>query len=214
MRQTAVAWDPDLAHEVLPAKIVPGTETAIHLQSLAISNALSRYYVKNFITPEAVVDVLNAAGVRFMLAGAHAISGWTNEPRATDDVDVLVATRHVRAAVRALQKAYPRLELRDMPVVARFVDPRTGKVVLDVMKPNQPLFRDALRLRPPDRDREALVLRSGFGVHARNEVRGDGKPASRPTEEDARRCRFRPYGASESRRQPGQARQARRAHLS
>jgi hypothetical protein len=145
VRQAAVAWDPDLAHEVLPAKIVPGTETAVHLQCLAISTALSKYYVKHFIAPEAVIDVLNAAGVRFMLADAHAIGGWTNEPRATDYVDILVATRHVRAAVRAIHAAFPRLELRDAPMVARFADPRTDKVVLDLMKANQPLFQGAMR---------------------------------------------------------------------
>jgi len=39
---------------------------------------------------------------------------------------VLVATRHVKAAVRAIQAAFPRLELRDTPIVARFADPRTG----------------------------------------------------------------------------------------
>src|SRR5581483_6428943 len=78
-----VKWDPDLAHEVPVAPIAPGTETAVHLQCLAISTALSRHYVKNFISPEAVIDVLNAAGVRFMLAGAHAIGGWMNEARTT-----------------------------------------------------------------------------------------------------------------------------------
>jgi hypothetical protein len=145
VKQAATAWDPDLAHEVLPAKIIPGTETAVHLQCLAISTRLSRHHVKHFISPEAVIDVLNAASVRFMLAGAHAIGGWTNEPRTTEDVDVLVATRHVRTAIRAIQIAFPRLELRDAPVVARFADPRTNKIVLDVMKPNQPLFRNAMR---------------------------------------------------------------------
>ncbi len=146
MRQaTTVAWDPELAHEVPVQPIKRGTETAVHLQCLAISTALSRHYVKHFISPEAVIDLLNAAGVRFMLAGAHAIGGWTNEPRTTQDVDVLVATRHVRAAVRAITTAYPRLVLRDTAVVARFVEPRTDKIVLDVMKPNQPLFRDAMR---------------------------------------------------------------------
>jgi hypothetical protein len=127
------------------ALIAPGTETAIHLQNLAISTALSRHYVKHFIAPEAVIDVLNAAGVRFMLAGAHAIGGWMNEARTTQDVDVLVSARHVRKAMRAIRAAYPWLEMRDTPVVARFADPRTGTIVLDLMKPNQPLFRDAMR---------------------------------------------------------------------
>jgi hypothetical protein len=155
VRQTATAWDPDLAHEVPLRPIAPGTETAVHLQCLRISTAMSRHYVADYIAPEAVIDILNAAGVRFMLAGAHAICGWMNEARFTEDVDVLVMTRHVRLAIRAIQRAFPHLELRDTPVVARFSDPDRRLVVLDVMKPNQPLRRVALRhthrVETPDR---------------------------------------------------------------
>lgn len=140
----AVPYDPALAHEVPVAPIAPGTETAIHLQCLAVSTALSKYYVKNFITPEKVIDVLNAAGVRFMLAGAHGIGGWTNQPRTTQDVDVLVATRYLKTAVGVLRTAFPQLTVRDTPVVVRFADARTGTVLLDVMKPNQPLHRVAM----------------------------------------------------------------------
>jgi hypothetical protein len=145
VRPAAAAWDPDLAHEVPIAVIAPGMETAIHLQCLANSTALSRHNVANYIGPEAVIDVLNAAGVRFMLAGAHAIGGWMNEARTTEDVDVLVLARHVRLAVRTIQNAFPYLELRDTPVVARFAEPLTNLVVIDVMKPNQPLHRVAMR---------------------------------------------------------------------
>jgi len=145
MKPTAAAWDPDLAHEVPAAVIAPGTETAVHLQCLRRSTAMSRHHVADYIAPEAVIDLLNAAGIRFMLAGAHATSGWMNESRYTEDVDVLVMTRHVRLAIRTIQQAYPHLELRDTPVVARFMDPETKIVVLDVMKPNQPLHRVALR---------------------------------------------------------------------
>ena len=136
---------PRLAHEAPVAIVAPGTETAIHLQNLAISTALSGHYVSNYIGPEVVIDVLNAAGVRFMLAGAHAIGGWMNEARTTEDVDVLVLARHVRVAIRTLQGAFPHLELRDTPVVARFADQVTKLVVIDVMKPNQPLHRVAMR---------------------------------------------------------------------
>jgi hypothetical protein len=145
VRSTAAAWDPDLAHEVPVAVIAPGTETAVHLQSLRRSTAMSRHRVADYIAPEAVIDLLNTAGIRFMLAGAHATSGWMNESRYTDDVDVLVAARQVRAAIRTIQTALPHLQLRDTPVVARFMDPATKTVVIDVMKPNQPLHRVALR---------------------------------------------------------------------
>lgn len=97
------------------------------------------------IRPEAVIDVLTSAQVRFMLAGAYAIGGWTGRPRATLDVDVLVTARHVRKAVLSIESAFPSLETRDTPVVTRFVDPKLKTAVIDVMKPNQPLFENALR---------------------------------------------------------------------
>jgi hypothetical protein len=117
----------------------------VHSQSLGTSSALSGYYVTNAILPLEVIRVLDAAGVRFMLLGAHAIGGWTHEPRATEDVDVLVAARGHKKAVGALRAAFPRLHAEDHEDVTRLRDPETGKVAIDVMKPNQPLYRDALK---------------------------------------------------------------------
>jgi hypothetical protein len=117
----------------------------IHAQSLATSSALSELYVPHLITPLEVIRVLNMAQVRFMLLGAHAVGGWTREPRATKDVDVLVATRGHKKAVRALLTAFPHLQMEDHDVVTRLRDPETGSVVIDVMKANQPLYRDALK---------------------------------------------------------------------
>ncbi|HWG46018.1 MAG TPA: nucleotidyl transferase AbiEii/AbiGii toxin family protein [Gemmataceae bacterium] len=117
----------------------------IHAQSLATSSALSEYYVPNLITPLEVIRILNAAKVRFMLLGAHGLGGWMGKPRATEDVDVLVGTRGHKKAVAALQAAFPHLQAEDYEVVTRFRDPETRGVVIDVMKPNQPLYRDALK---------------------------------------------------------------------
>ncbi len=124
---------------------MPATVRDIHVQSLATSSALSEYYVPNLITPLEVIRVLNAAKVRFMLFGAHGLGGWTGEPRATKDVDVLVATRGHKKAVLALSAAFPYLQAEDHEVVTRFRDPETATVLIDVMKPNQPLYRDALK---------------------------------------------------------------------
>jgi hypothetical protein len=121
----------------------------IHGQSLATSSALSEYYVPNLITPLEVIRVLNAARVKFMLLGAHGIGGWTREPRATKDVDVLVAARGQKKAVAALIAAFPYLQTEDNEVVTRLRDPETATVVIDVMKPNQPLYRDALKHTHP-----------------------------------------------------------------
>jgi hypothetical protein len=117
----------------------------VHAQSLATSSALSEYYVPNLITPLEVIRVLNAAKVRFMLLGAHGIGGWMGKPRATEDVDVLVASRGHKKAVAALLAAFPHLQADDHEGVTRFRDPETGTVVIDVMKTNQTLYRDALK---------------------------------------------------------------------
>jgi hypothetical protein len=117
----------------------------LHSVSLPEATEITRWFVPNLVTPLAVIRVLNAAKVRFMLLGAYAIGGWTRVSRATDDVDVLVATRGHRKAVRALLAAFPRLQAEDRAVVMRLRDPETGKIVIDVMKPNQSIYQEALK---------------------------------------------------------------------
>ena len=97
------------------------------------------------VTPEAVLEILNGAGVRPVLMGTHAINTWRSEPRATQDVDVLVRKKDVRKAVRALHRAFPRLTMQDLPVVTRFFEPSSDKSVLDVMKPSQEIFHAVFR---------------------------------------------------------------------
>jgi len=93
------------------------------------------------VTPEAVIKVLNVAGIRPVLMGTYGLVGWRGEPRATLGVDVLVHKRDVRKAVHSLRKAFPKLIVTDTAVVTRFEDPAIGKVVIDVMKPTQPVYK-------------------------------------------------------------------------
>ncbi|HYV38671.1 MAG TPA: hypothetical protein VE988_23505 [Gemmataceae bacterium] len=117
----------------------------VHSQSLATSTAIAGYYVMNFIPPLHIIRVLNKANVRFMLAGAHGIGGYLDETRATQDVDVVVGYRQHQKATRALLAAYPHLKADDQEVVVRLRDPESGKVLIDVMKATQPLFKEALK---------------------------------------------------------------------
>lgn len=123
-----------------PAKRPPD----VHGLSLFKSSKLSGLYVPHFIAPEEVIRVLNAAKVSFTLVGAHGLGGWTQKPRATEDVDVVVAQRHVKKTVAVLTKSFPKLDVDDTPVVVRFRDRQTGAVAIDVMKPNQPVIHAAL----------------------------------------------------------------------
>ncbi len=97
------------------------------------------------VTPEAVIRVLNRAKVKFILMGTHGIGGWRSEPRATQDVDALIQKSHHRKAVAAIKKAFPDLAMQDLPAVTRFLDPGDGKPVIDLMKPEDEFYKEALR---------------------------------------------------------------------
>lgn len=120
---------------------------ARHREALRISSwitsTLRRMYRPGaiMIHPRKVIRVLNRAGVSFVLMGNYGMTGWRGEERATQDVDVLVRKSHLRKAVKALRKAFPKLKPEDFPVVTRFLDPTTGKVLIDVMKPADAIYQ-------------------------------------------------------------------------
>ena len=117
----------------------------IHERGLAKTIALSQYYVANMITPIEVIRVLNKAKISFVLVGLHGLVAWMREPRATEDVDVIVALRQHQKAKRVLLKAFPELEAIELEVVTRFRMPGTETVLIDVMKPNQQPHREVFK---------------------------------------------------------------------
>ena len=116
-----------------------------HTRSILESSSLSRLYVADFIAPVDVIRVLNAAAVKYVLVGAHSIGGWTHEPRATKDVDVIASKRDVKKAVTALTAAFPHLECDDQSVVVRLRIRDTREVAIDVMRPIEPVIAAALK---------------------------------------------------------------------
>lgn len=117
----------------------------VHSQSLETSTALSAYYLPNFIAPQEVFRVLSAAQVRFILVGTHALGGWMREPRTTTDIDILVVNRDHKKAVRVLLSAFPHLRAEEHEDETCLRDVETERVLIDLMKPNQPLYRTAFR---------------------------------------------------------------------
>lgn len=112
---------------------------------LSISTALSGYYVKNFIAPHEVARLLNEHKLPFVLVGAHAISVWLDQPRLTQDVDIIVPKRYQRKVVRLLQETFPNLVAEDDEAVTRFRDRDSRKVLIDVMKPVESHVKAALK---------------------------------------------------------------------
>ena len=121
-----------------------GLTTLDHRTALRISSNVTRNIrqlqgrTKVDIQPKEVIKVLNKAKVKFTLVGAHGIAGWLEQPRASQDVDVIVHSGH-KAAVQAIHRAFPELTAVDATVVTRFIDPATKLAVIDLMRPQSDL---------------------------------------------------------------------------
>src|ERR1019366_4934175 len=108
-----------------------------HRMALSISSNVTRNIrqlqgrTKVDIQPKEVIKILNKAKIKFTLVGAHGIAGWLEEPRASQDVDVIIHAAH-KKAVEAVRKAYPDLLLEDSVAVTRFIDPATNLAVIDL----------------------------------------------------------------------------------
>jgi hypothetical protein len=86
-----------------------------------------------------ILQTLTSKKIPFVLTGAHAIGGWTGEPRATKDVDILVKPgRNFARAVKAIRELYPHLEMKNFHGVAAFFVPGETKSVIDVTYPHRP----------------------------------------------------------------------------
>jgi hypothetical protein len=119
-----------------------------HTAAIATSTRLTSDYRQRYkresmdITPQQVIDVLVAAGITdWVLMGLHGVAGYLPDPRATQDVDVMVPYRQKKRAVRAISEAWPALEVRELSQVVRFLDPGDrdaagqSKPVVDLMLP-------------------------------------------------------------------------------
>ncbi len=120
-----------------------------HLQGIDIATHITYHFRETWrpqsmkITPHQVIEAIVSAGVqKWVLMGLYGYVGYLSQPRATQDVDVLVDRLERDAAVAAILKRWPMLEVRDSPIVVRFVDPgethggQEPQVVIDIMLPN------------------------------------------------------------------------------
>lgn len=116
----------------------------IHATSMARASALTSFQVMDPIAPLDVITILNRNEIRFILVGAYGLVGWTKKPRATEDVDVVVAARQHKKAVRVLAEHFPHLQADEQEVVTRMRDRETRSVAIDVIRP-QALYREAFK---------------------------------------------------------------------
>jgi hypothetical protein len=122
----------------------------IHEQRLRRSAEIARFQMEDqmdrrFLSPLDVIRVLNREKISFVLVGAYGITGYMNQARATEDVDVVVALKHVKKATRVLIAEFSFLEADDQEVVVRLHDRDTKAVLVDLMKPTQTHLREIFK---------------------------------------------------------------------
>src|SRR5271155_3462320 len=88
-------------------------------RSLALASNLTGFQIVHAISPLEVIAALNRVGVSFVLVGAYGVAGWTKDPRATQDVDVVPAAKHHKKATRELLATFGNLEADEEEVVTR-----------------------------------------------------------------------------------------------
>jgi hypothetical protein len=129
--------------------------TRDHLQALHIGSEITRWFREQRepqviqVTPENVLAALHRCGVNPVLMGTHGINVYRDQARATRDVDVLVTKKDIRKAVRVLEETFPYLEVIENEAVARFLDPVSQKVVIDIMKPSSAALQAVFRYTVP-----------------------------------------------------------------
>jgi hypothetical protein len=134
--------DMDVGDPKLPA----GHAYAIR-KSTWITSEFRRLHRKGAmdITPQDVIDALNAGGVKnWVLMGLHSYVGYMPNPRATQDVDIMVPYTARQRATTAIMTRWPTLQVRELSQVTRFGDPADldaeghPKQVIDLMHPWSP----------------------------------------------------------------------------
>jgi hypothetical protein len=93
-----------------------------------------------------VLLALRSKKVPFVLTGAHGISTWTGQPRATRDIDILVKSgRNFERALKTLRELYPRLEIHRLPGIAAFLVPGEEGSVIDLVYPHRRDIEETLK---------------------------------------------------------------------
>jgi hypothetical protein len=126
-------------------------QPAGHANAIRTSTRLTTDYRRQYrkgamdITPQDVVDVLQSADIKnWVLMGLHGYLGYMPQPRATQDVDVMVPYTARSRATKAISSRWPNLVIRELSQVTRFMDPgdldgqSRPKPVIDLMHPWSP----------------------------------------------------------------------------
>ncbi|MFO0969021.1 MAG: hypothetical protein U0793_26000 [Gemmataceae bacterium] len=140
-----------------------------HWRAIRTSGWLTGLFRRQFekktlnATPERILNVLKSSRIRCVLIGVVGMAGWRSQPRASGDVDILVARSNFSKAVSRLRGEFRLLRVtRDKGKATFDWRGRFGwDSIIDVFKPSDRLLREAYS--------DPIVLPNGVRI-ARLEV--------------------------------------------
>jgi hypothetical protein len=148
VRPTVQGFLSDPAGEAAKATRRPISHAEAVRESSALTAEWHEMWGRTRVIPvdvREIIQTLNAKKIPFVLTGARAIGGWTGEPRATKDVDILVkGGRNLSRVVNALKALYPELEVHVVYGVTAFFVPGDRNSVIDVTYPHRPDLAETL----------------------------------------------------------------------
>ncbi len=119
-----------------------------HVKGLRVSSRLTSEYRQRIkggtvdVTPQGVIECLNQAQIKnWVLMGLHGYVGYLPQPRATQDVDVMVPYSQRDRTAKAIAARWPMLLQVTQSQVVRFLDPTdldfdgNPQPVIDIMLP-------------------------------------------------------------------------------
>ncbi|MBD3406145.1 MAG: hypothetical protein GF411_08475 [Candidatus Lokiarchaeota archaeon] len=105
-----------------------------------LSESQSKAIGRRFISSSDISSLLSSNNIKHVIIGAHALGGITSEPRATQDVDVVVKEGDYDKTVDLITKTYP-----DTYDDGNRIKDKTGNVLVDVLTDRNPIYRMVMR---------------------------------------------------------------------
>jgi len=118
------------------------------IKNLLNSHKLSKQSIADVINPLEIVELFEESGLSYVLIGGHMLAYYTNNPRATVDVDFIIAEGDFNNAIDIVSTRYSALLLNDKIYHVTFDSIETDDFDperIDLIKDGFPLFKRVLK---------------------------------------------------------------------
>ena len=83
------------------------------IKNLLNSYELSKQSINGVINPLEIIELFESLDLQYVLIGGHMLAYHTDNPRATVDVDFIIAKKDFNRAVDLINNDYPNLILNE-----------------------------------------------------------------------------------------------------